>query len=89
MKKTIFAIVILAIVLASCAHQPIAEAYDPPAFFMGFWHGLVAPLALIAHIFDSSIRVYAFPNSGGWYDFGFLLGIGGLSIGGAGSLADS
>jgi hypothetical protein len=32
------------------------------------------------------IAVYAVPNSGGWYDFGFFLGIvvlGGGSVGGA------
>jgi hypothetical protein len=51
---------------------------------LGLWHGVVAPFALFAHIFDNNIRIYAFPNSGGWYDFGFILGVG--AWGGARSL---
>lgn len=64
------------LVLAACATQPYPDSYDPPGFFMGLWHGFIIFFALIGHIFDSSIRIYAFPNSGGWYDFGFFLGIG-------------
>jgi len=37
---------------------------------------------LIGSIF-TDIRVYAFPNSGGWYDFGFVLGAMVFSGGGA------
>jgi hypothetical protein len=63
------------LVFASCATQPAPDAYaSAPGFFMGFLHGLIAPLALIAGIF-SDVRIYAFPNSGGWYDFGFVIGI--------------
>jgi hypothetical protein len=42
---------------------------------MGLIHGFLSWFALIAHIFNAEIRVYAFPNAGGWYDFGFLLGL--------------
>ncbi|MFC3174839.1 hypothetical protein ACFOD9_11310 [Novosphingobium bradum] len=68
------------VVLAGCAHQ-LADlaAYDPPGFLSGIWHGMIAPFALIAHLFDSTVRIYAFPNSGGWYDLGFIIGIGGIS----------
>jgi hypothetical protein len=69
--------------LAACATQPEPDAFDPPGFFSGYWHGLTIFFALIGHLFDSSIRIYNFPNSGGWYDFGFFLGIGTLSGGGA------
>ena len=62
------------VVLASCAYQPEPEAYDPPGFFSAIFHGLVAPLALCFGIF-SEIRIYAFPNSGWWYDFGFMIGL--------------
>jgi hypothetical protein len=41
---------------------------------MGVWNGLTVFFGLIGHLFDNSIRIYAFPNSGGWYDFGFFLG---------------
>jgi hypothetical protein len=84
---TIFSAVLF-LTLTGCANQPTAETYDPPGFLMGLWHGLVAPIALVGHIFDQSIRIYAFPNGGGWYDFGFLLGIGGGGVGWLGALAD-
>jgi len=77
-------LVIIALSLGACATQPEPTAFDPPGFFTGFWHGLTIFFSLIAHLFDSSIRIYAFPNSGGWYDFGFFLGAS-SALGGAGS----
>jgi hypothetical protein len=62
------------LLLSACASQPIPEAYDPPGFMSGLWHGLIIPFALIGHIFDDTVRIYAFPNSGGWYDIGFVMG---------------
>jgi hypothetical protein len=38
-------------------------------------HGLISPFSLIGGLF-SDIRIYAFPNNGGWYDFGFMVGAG-------------
>ena len=73
-------VVILAslLLLTACATQsPVpVNATDLPGFFTGLWHGWIAVFAMIGHLFDSSIRVYEAPNSGGWYDFGFLVGIG-------------
>jgi hypothetical protein len=72
--RNIVVVVVLAL-LAGCAHQPSPLPFgDFPGFFGGLWHGLVAPFALVGGIF-TDVRVYAFPNSGGWYDFGFILGI--------------
>lgn len=66
---------------AGCATQPGTAAYDPPGFFAALLHGLIAPIALVVGLF-SDTRIYAFPNSGLWYDFGFLIG---LSAWGGGS----
>jgi hypothetical protein len=76
----------MVLMLTSCATQPMPEAFDPPGFFTGFWNGLTIFFALIAHLFDSGIRIYAFPNNGGWYDFGFFLGAT-MALGGGGSAA--
>jgi hypothetical protein len=70
--------------LTACAHQPSdVDTYGAPGFFLGLVHGWTAPFALIGHIFNNEIRVYAYPNSGGWYDFGYILGIGSLGGGAA------
>jgi hypothetical protein len=64
--------------LAACARQAsdtVSHAPDTPGFLLGLWHGFVFPWAWIGSLFDSKIAVYAVPNSGGWYDFGFFLGI--------------
>ena len=47
-------------------------------FFSGIWHGIISPFALIGGMFSSDIAVWAPNNSGWWYSFGFLLGIGGF-----------
>jgi hypothetical protein len=50
-------------------------------FFGGLWHGIITPFSFIGSLFSDEISVYAINNSGGWYDFGFLLGVGGLGFG--------
>jgi hypothetical protein len=64
-----------ATLLAACATQPAPTAFDPPGFWSGLLHGAIAPFALIASLFKE-IRIYAFPNSGWWYDLGFVIGAG-------------
>jgi len=76
-------LVALIVLLVSCAHQPAPDSYNPPGFFSGVWHGFTIFFALIGHLFDNSIRIYAFPNSGGWYDFGFFIGASAFAGGGA------
>ena len=74
---------VLAIGLVSCASQPPGQS-GTPAFLSGLWHGVIAPIAFVISLFDNDVRMYAFPNAGRWYDFGFLLGIG-VWGGGAGA----
>jgi hypothetical protein len=52
-----------------------AVAAGAPGFWYGLWHGFIFPLAWIVSLFAPSIAIYAVPNNGGWYDFGFFLGI--------------
>ena len=48
---------------------------NPAGFWYGLWHGVIAVITLIIHIFNESVSVYEINNIGGWYDFGFLLGV--------------
>ncbi|HEY6917389.1 MAG TPA: hypothetical protein VI381_07085 [Allosphingosinicella sp.] len=63
--------------LSACAARQTAEAVAPaaPGFLLGLWHGFIFPVAWIVSLFVSDVAVYAVPNNGGWYDFGYFLGI--------------
>jgi hypothetical protein len=67
--------VVLMVVHAGCATQPPITAFESPGFLMGLVHGIIAPFSVIGSLFSGTIRIYAFPNSGVVYDFGFLLGV--------------
>jgi hypothetical protein len=51
-------------------------------FWRGAWHGAIAPLAFIVSLFSDHVQVYEVHNNGGWYDFGFVIGITSLHGGG-------
>jgi hypothetical protein len=81
----IAAICAAALLLQSCATQPPPAVADPPGFLSGLLHGFLILFSFIASVF-TDYRIYAFPNSGGWYDFGYLLGaMAFLGGGGAGA----
>ena len=75
MKRTLPALFALTL-LAACAKQ-VATAVQPgaPGFLFGLWHGFIFPVAWVMSLFVPDIAIYAVPNNGGWYDFGFFLGI--------------
>ena len=69
---------LLVLALSACASQidaGVAKDAATPGFWWGLWHGFIFPFAWIGSLFDEDIAVYAVPNTGGWYDFGFFLGI--------------
>ena len=62
--------------LAACARQvPTAVSPGAPGFLLGLWHGFIFPVAWVLSLFLDNVAVYAVPNNGGWYDFGYFLGI--------------
>ena len=61
--------------LIGCAHQPSSNVYgDSPGFFSGLLHGLLIVPTFIGSFF-TDVRIYAFPNTGVWYDAGYLAGV--------------
>ena len=66
-----------ALVLAGCAAGDARFTVDAPAgFWTGIWHGFISWVTLIVGVFREDVGVYEIHNSGGWYDLGFLLGVG-------------
>ncbi len=86
-NKMIFMLLIFTSLLFLTACTPGGGANtpdDPAGFFMGIWHGWIAPVSLFMGFFNPEIRIYEVYNSGWWYDFGFYMaiisGFGGLSF---------
>jgi len=44
-------------------------------FWSGLWHGFIVLFSFIVSLFSDTVQVYEVHNIGGWYDFGFLLGV--------------
>ena len=63
--------------LSACAATQAPDAVAPaaPGFLLGLWHGFIFPVAWVVSLFTDKVAVYAVPNDGGWYDFGYFLGI--------------
>ena len=71
-----------ALLLAACATQDAAAvAPGAPGFLHGLWHGFIFPVAWLLSLFMPEVSVYAVPNNGGWYDFGYFLGIVVIGVG--------
>lgn len=66
------------LVLGACAasgNDSAGTASGLPGFWPGLWHGLISPVTFIVSLFRDDVGIYEVRNSGGWYDFGFMLGV--------------
>ncbi len=72
----------MALLLAACAAGANPEAGVPgtdgdvAGFWLGLWHGLIAPITFIVSLFSDTVNIYEVHNNGNWYNFGFILGAG-------------
>ena len=80
-RITILIFVLAAIILLSgCANNEIVTEClkgHTYGFWDGLWHGIIAPIDLIAMIWRNDVSVFAPNNNGAWYAFGFIIGSGG------------
>lgn len=73
-------IVLVALLLTACAAGPNpvegvpAEDGDLAGFWLGLWHGVIAPITFVVSLFSDGVNVYEAHNNGGWYNFGFVIG---------------
>jgi predicted phage tail protein len=69
---------IAVVLLAGCAKSidvPLDASEKIYGFWNGLWHGIISPVTFIVSLFKERVAIYAVNNNGGWYDFGFMLGI--------------
>ncbi|MDO8589929.1 MAG: hypothetical protein Q7R69_01495 [bacterium] len=70
-----------ALFLTGCAAGPNTAAHivasdgSLAGFWLGLWHGMIAPITLVISLFSNNVGFYEVHNSGGWYNFGFVLGV--------------
>ena len=71
------------LLLSACAatQTDAGVAPEAPGFLLGLWHGFIFPVAWIVSLFVDSVAIYAVPNNGGWYDFGYFVGIVFIGVG--------
>lgn len=55
----------------------------PAGFWVGYWHGMIAPITFFVGLFKPGVRIYETHNNGAWYDLGFILGVSSSLGGGA------
>ena len=66
------------LLLNSCAPNELIEECligKTYGFWNGLWHGIICPITFIVSLFKDEVVIYAINNDGGWYDFGFLIGV--------------
>ncbi len=88
MKKRMPLLIVLllgAILFTACATHSLENVTGLPGFLKGLLHGFILLFSFIGSLF-TDYEIYAFPNAGGWYDFGFLLGVM-MFFGGGGAKA--
>lgn len=79
---------VLALLLTACVagSNPMTgtglEGAAPAGFWLGLWHGFIAPITFVVSLFTENVNFYEVHNNGNWYDFGFVLGAGILFGGG-------
>jgi len=92
MKPALKIVVATAVLLAlsACAagsseSQHAAQSGDVAQFFLGFWHGIIAPVTLIVEVINRlaphalpwRVHLYESDGTGAAYDVGFYFGLAG------------
>ena len=88
MKTTLFFLTqfVMLIFILGCVAMPnefvntVNSEGEIAGFWLGLWHGVIAPFMFILTLFVDSIGIYEIHNSGGGYNFGYIIGLS-MSLG--------
>jgi hypothetical protein len=95
MKSSLTSLVLVLLllsILAGCAAGPnqfkgtASERGVVAGFWLGLWHGFIAPFVFVASLFKGNLNLYEVHNNGAWYNFGYLFGLA-CFFGGGGNRA--
>jgi len=84
MRKAVVLVILgaaLVLILAACAPgaNELANSANPQGvvagFWRGLWNGIIAPVTFVISLFNRNVQMYEVHNNGGWYNFGFILGM--------------
>ncbi|MDD5065785.1 MAG: hypothetical protein PHF84_01935 [bacterium] len=67
--------IVLILCLTCCAPGNVKFDKKPAGFWSGIWHGLISFVTFIISLFSGKVKIYETANTGGWYNFGFIIGI--------------
>jgi hypothetical protein len=87
--RFILILMLISLMAAACTATPNELAKTPDeegeiaGFWRGLWHGFISPFAFIVSLFSDNVSIYEVHNNGGWYNFGFMLGVS-IIFGGSG-----
>lgn len=79
--RTLLGLLGMVLLLTACAAGANPEVGmvdvegDVAGFWLGLWHGVIAPITFVISLFSDTVNVYDVHNNGNWYDFGFMFGI--------------
>ncbi len=73
--KNWFLLGIIALLFTSCAPGNEEFTQQSAGFFMGLWHGFISLITFVISLFSENVGIYEVNNNGGWYNFGFILGV--------------
>lgn len=83
----LFTLILLALMLTAfgtpnpLTNVPLEETGKVYGFWNGLWDGITAILAFVGNLFGGNYNIYQVHNNGGWYNFGYLFGIGAFAKG--------
>ncbi|MBN2102574.1 hypothetical protein JW835_00870 [bacterium] len=82
MKRSIYYLLIISVLMfAACAAgsndmaDSVNQAGKIAGFWKGLWHGFIVLFTFVISLFSDKVNVYEVHNNGGWYNFGFILGV--------------
>ncbi len=74
-KKNFLLLILVLLIFNSCAPGNEEFVQAPAGFWMGLWHGFISLFTFVISLFSDTVEIYESNNNGGWYNFGFIIGI--------------